>query len=82
MLSVRKKLSHDLLNLDIDEGLRIESNKDRKKMFINKRTSGCFVLQIYSDITNVSEFKFYRDINHIHRLIYNIFGKEYYVSLY
>ena len=81
-VSIRKKLSHDLLNLDIDEGLRIESTKNRKKLFINKRTSGCFVLQIYSDKTNVSEFIFYRDINHIRTLINNIFGKEYYVSLY
>lgn len=82
IVSIREKLSHDLLNLDIDEGLRIESTKNRKKVFINKRTSGCYVLQIYSDITNVSEFKFYRNINHIHTLIDNIFGKEYYVSLY
>ena len=81
-VSIRKKLSHDLLNLDIDEGLRIESTKNRKKLFINKRTSRCFILQIYSEITNVSEFKFYRDINHIHTLIDNIFGKEYYISLY
>ena len=81
-VSIRKKLSHDLLNLDIDEGLRIESIKNRKKLFINKRTSGCFVLEIYYDITNVSDFKFYRDINPIHALIDSIFEKEYYVSLY
>lgn len=71
-----------MLNLDIDEGLRIESTKNRKKLFLNKRTSGCFVLEIYNDITNVSDFKFYRDINPIHALIDNIFGKEYYFSLY
>jgi hypothetical protein len=82
IVSIRKKLSHDLLNLDIDEGLRIESTKNGKKLFINKRTSRCFILQIYSDITNVSEFKFYRDINHIHTLIDNTFGKEYYISSY
>ena len=82
IVSVRKKLSHDLLNLDIDEGLRIESTKNRKKLFINKRTSRCFILQIYSEITNVSEFKFYRDIKPIYALIDKIFGKEYCVSLY
>jgi hypothetical protein len=82
MLSVRKKLSNTLLNLDIDEGLRIKSTKNRNKMFINKRTSGCFVLQIYHDITNISEFKFYRDIKPIYALIDKIFGKEYCVSLY
>lgn len=82
MLSVRKKLSNTLLNLDIDEGLRIESTKNTIKMFINKRTSGCFVLQISQDITNISEFQFYRDIKPIHSLIDDIFGKEYCVSLY
>jgi hypothetical protein len=82
MLSVRKKLSNTLLNLDIDEGLRIKSTKNRNKMFINKRTSGCFVLQISQDIINISEFKFYRDIKPIHALIDDIFGKEYCVSLY
>lgn len=51
-------------------------------MYINKRTSGCYVLEICSHLTDKSEIRFYRDINHIHTLIDNIFGKEYYVSLY
>ena len=80
---VSKKLSHELLNLDIDEGVRIESTKNtKKKMYINKRTSGFFVLEIYSDLTEISEIKFYRDINHIHKLIDDIFGREYSVTIY
>lgn len=80
---VSKKLSHELLNLDIDEGVRIESTKNtKKKIYINKRTSGFFVLEIYSDLTEISEIKFYRDINHIHKLIDDIFGREYSVTIY
>ena len=80
---VSKKLSHELLNLDIDEGVRIESTKNtKKKMFINKRTSGFFVLEICSDLTDMSEIGFYRDIKHIHKLIDDIFGREYSVTIY
>ena len=80
---VSKKLSHELLNLDIDEGVRIESTKNtKKKMYINKRTSGFFVLEIYSDLTEMSEIKFYIDIKHIHKLIDDIFGREYSVTIY
>ena len=79
-----EKLSRELLNLDIDEGIRIESNKNIKcKMYINKRTSGYFVLEIEdTNSTNIKEFKFYRDIKSIHRLIDKIFGKKYYISIY
>lgn len=80
---VSKKLSHELLNLDIDEGVRIESTKNtKKKIYINKRTSGFFVLEIYSDLTEMSEIKFYRDIKHIHKLNDDIFAREYSVTIY
>ena len=84
IISVSKKLSNELLNLDIDEGIRIESTKYRnKKLYINKRTSGCFVLEIaYPDLTNKTEIRFYRDIKHVLRLIDDIFGKEYSVTIY
>ena len=80
---VSKKLSHELLNLDIDEGVRIESTKNtKKKMFINKRTSGFFVVEICSDLTDMAEIRFYRNIKHIHKLIDDIFGREYSVTIY
>jgi len=83
IISVSKKLSNELLNLDIDEGVRIESIKTRKKMYINKRTSGCFVLEIINkDSTDMSEIRFCSDIIDIHNLIDNIFGKEYSVTIY
>ena len=79
-----KELSQELLNLDIDEGIRIESNKNIKcKVYINKRTSGYFVLELeHTNSTKINEFKFYRDIKPIHRLIDKIFGKKYSITIY
>jgi hypothetical protein len=83
IVSVSKKLSHELLNLDIDEGIRIESIKNRKKLYINKRTSGCFVLEIInSDSTDMTEIRFCSNVKYIHKLIDSIFGKEYSVTIY
>ena len=78
-----KKLSQELIKLDIDEGIRIESNNTECKMFINKRTSGYFVLEIEDmNSTNIKEFRFYRNIKSIHRLIDKIFGKQYSITIY
>jgi len=83
IVPISKKLSQKLLNLDIDEGVRIESIKTRKKMYINKRTSGCFVLEIINkDSPDMSEIRFCSNIIDIHNLIDNIFGKEYSVTIY
>ena len=84
MLSLSKKLSHELLDLDIDEGVRIESSKIKdRKMYVNKRPSGCFVAElVYSNPMNMTEISFYVDTRHISKLIDKIFGKEYSVTIY
>jgi hypothetical protein len=84
MLSLSKKLSHELSNLDIDEGVRIESTKiNNRKMYINRRPSGCFVAElVYSNHINMTEITFYVDARHISKLIDKIFGKEYSVTIY
>jgi hypothetical protein len=41
-----KRLIKKLLTLDIDEGVRIESPIQGKKMFVNKNASGIFVVQL------------------------------------
>lgn len=52
-------------------------------MYINKRTSGCFVLEItYPDSSDMTEIRFCSDIKYIHKLIENIFGNEYSVTIY
>ena len=84
MLSLSKKLSHELSNLDIDEGVRIEPTKTKnRKMYINKRPSGCFVAElVYSNPINMTEIYFFVDIRHISKLIDKIFGKKYSVTIY
>ena len=84
MLSLSMKLSHELSNLDIDEGVRIESTKIKnRKLYINRRPSGCFVAElVYSNPMNMTEIRFYVDIRHISKLIDKIFGKEYCVTIY
>lgn len=84
MLSLSKKLSHELSNLDIDEGARIESTKIKnRKVYINRRPSGCFVAElVYSNHINMTEITFYVDTRHISKLIGKIFGKEYSVTIY
>ena len=84
MLSLSKKLSLELSNLDIDEGVRIESSKIKdRKMYVNKRPSGCFVAElVYSNPMNMTEISFYVDTRHISKLIDKIFGKEYSVTIY
>ena len=84
MLSLSKKLSHELSNLDIDEGVRIESSKiNDRKIYINKRPSGCFVAElVYSNLMNMTEISFYVDTRRISKLIDKIFGKKYTVTIY
>ena len=84
MLSLSKKLSYELSNLDIDEGVRIESTKIKnRKVYINSRPSGCFVTElVYSNPINMTEIRFYVDTRHISKLIDNIFGKECSVTIY
>lgn len=84
MLSLSQKLSHELSNLDIDEGVRIESTKIKnRKIYINKRPSGCFVAElVYSNPINMTEIRFVVDTKQIHKLIESIFGKEYSVTIY
>ena len=77
MLSLSKKLSHELSNLDIDEGVRIESTKIKNRRCINKRPSGCFVAElVYSNPINMTEIRFYVDVKQIHKLIDNILEKN------
>jgi hypothetical protein len=84
MLPLSKKLSQELSNLDIDEGVRIESTKIKnRKLYINKRPSGCFVAElVYSNPINMTEISFLVDIRRISKLIDKIFGKKYSVTIY
>jgi hypothetical protein len=49
-----KLLAKKLLTLDIDEGIRIESPVQGKKIFVNKNKSNLFVVQLVTE--NKSSF--------------------------
>jgi len=48
------QLAKKLLTLDIDEGIRIESSIQRKRIFVNKNASDVFVVQLVVDSSNNS----------------------------
>ncbi len=50
-----KQLAKKLLTLDIDEGIKIESSIQRKRIFINKNAS-VFVVQLVVNNNNSSDY--------------------------
>ncbi|AIC17105.1 hypothetical protein [Nitrososphaera viennensis] len=65
-------LEKALSSLDIDEGVRIESGGKKKKMFVNRSTSGIFVVQIGEE-----EFCYLDSAAQVVKLADKIFGKKY-----
>jgi hypothetical protein len=65
--------------LDIDEGVRIESSATgkKKKMFINRSTSGVFVVQVGEE-----EFYYLDSAAQVAKLAYKVFGKKYSAYVY
>ena len=51
-----KQLAKKLLTLDIDEGIRIESSIQRKRIFVNKNASDVFVVQLVVSNNNFSDY--------------------------
>ncbi len=47
-----KQLARKLLTMDIDEGIRIESSTQRKRIFVNKNASDVFVVQLVDNNNN------------------------------
>jgi hypothetical protein len=67
-------LENVLSSLDIDEGVRIESGgkKNEKKMFVNRSTSGIFVVQVGEE-----EFYYLDSAAQVIKIADKIFGKKY-----
>jgi hypothetical protein len=42
----RKNLMQELKSLDLDEGIRMESRPEDKKIFVNRNVNGIFVIQV------------------------------------
>jgi hypothetical protein len=62
-----RELANKLLTLDIDEGIRIESSTQEKKIFINRNALGIFVVQLTTnnkpkDDNNIRYFDFVDEV--------------------
>jgi hypothetical protein len=82
-----KKLKTKLNSLDSDEGIKIQSANAPKKLFVNKRSSGAYVMEIVNKTSSNSETKredirFFQSLDQLIEFINKIFGKSYSVTEY
>jgi hypothetical protein len=84
--SKEKELAKQLISLDLDEGIRIEQQSQRKKLFINRNACGNFVLQFVdkeknqnSEINNIHYFSSEGDVL---EFVKDRFNKNFSISLY
>lgn len=84
--SKEKELAKQLISLDLDEGIRIEQQPQRKKLFINRNACGNFVLQFVdkeknqnSEINNIHYFSSEGDVL---EFVKDRFNKNFSISLY
>jgi hypothetical protein len=79
-----KELANKLLTLDIDEGIRIESSTQEKKIFINRNALGIFVVQLTTnnkanDDNNIRYFGF---VNEVVQFVKSSFKKHFLIVEY
>jgi hypothetical protein len=84
--SKEKELAKQLISLDLDEGIRIEQQSQRKKLFINRNACGNFVLQFVdeeknhnSEINNIQYFSSEADVL---EFVKSRFNKNFSISPY
>ena len=84
--SKEKELAKQLISLDLDEGIRIEQQSQRKKLFINRNACGNFVLQFVdeeknqnSEINNIQYFSSEADVL---EFVKSRFNKNFSITLY
>jgi hypothetical protein len=77
-----KKLANKLLTLDIDEGIRIESSVQKKKIFINKTASGIFVVELITRNAVNSDIRYFDFVNDVVKFVKSSFNKHFLISDY
>ena len=85
--SKEKELAKELISLDLDEGIRIEHQSQRKKLFINRNVCGSFVLEFVPEtkkhqnpeFNNIQYFSSEAEVLHF---IKSRFNKNFSVSIY
>ena len=77
-----EKLSNKLLTLDIDEGIRIESSNQEKKIFINKTASGIFAVELITRNAENSDIRYFDFVNDVVKFVKSSFNKHFLISYY
>lgn len=74
-----------LKSLDIDEGIRIESTINKRMLFVNRKTSGYFIVQEYGpmdDSSSNGNTRLLSNAQKVVKLIHRRFEGSYRLSSY
>ena len=82
-----KELKAKLNSLDSDEGIKIQSKNAPIKLFVNRRASGSYVVEIVNKTSSNAEtkrenIKFFQSLDQLIEFINKISGKSYSVTEY
>ena len=77
-----EKLANKLLTLDIDEGIRIESSNQEKKIFINKTASGIFVVELISRNAVNNDIRYLDFVKDVVKFVKSSFNIRFLISYY
>jgi len=84
--SREKELAEKLISLDLDEGIRIEQQYPRKKLFINRNACGNFVTQFVDKEKNenseINNIQYFSSDGEVLDFVKSRFNKNFSVSLY
>ena len=85
-LSRQKELAEKLISLDIDEGIRIEQQSQRKKLFINRNACGNFVTQFVNkekdENSEINNIQYFSSEAEVLEFVKSRFNKNFSISLY
>jgi hypothetical protein len=90
-LSKEKELTKKLVSLDLDEGIRIEQQSRRKKLFINRNACGNFVLEFVSEgkeegkknqNSEINNIQYFSSEAEVLEFVKSKFNKNFSISIY
>ena len=84
--SREKELAEKLISLDLDEGIRIEQQYPRKKLFINRNACGNFVTQFVDKEKNenseINNIQYFSSDGEVLDFVKSRFNKNFSIFLY
>ena len=84
--SKEKELAKKLISLDLDEGIRVEQQSQRKKLFINRNACGNFVTQFVDEEKNqsseINNIQYFSSDAEVLEFVKSRFNKNFSISIY